>query len=92
MFELAVLEQAKGVLMFRYGIGSFEALAVLERWSHETGETLANLSRAITHGICQGHSNPTPDNEFLVRWLEQQFRQPLSTDIAHAPEEVTQHA
>lgn len=91
MFELAIIEQAKGVLMLRYGIGSFEALAVLERWSHQTGETLADISRAITHGICQGHSNPTADNAYLVRWLEQQFRLPLVEETVSMPQEVSQH-
>lgn len=92
MYELAVIEQAKGVLMLRYAIGSFEALAVLERWSHLSGETLADLSRAITHGICQGHNGHTADNAILVRWLEQEFRQPLPDGLVQTPEEVTQHA
>jgi hypothetical protein len=75
MFELAVVEQAKGVLMLRYGIGSYEALAVLERWSHETGASLSDLSRAVTHGICQGHTGSNPDTVFLIRWLERRFRE-----------------
>lgn len=77
MYELAIVEQAKGVLMLRYGIGSYEALAVLERWSHQTGASLADLSRAITHGICQGHRTPGTDGVFLVRWLESRFRESL---------------
>lgn len=83
MLERAVIEQAKGVLMLRFGIGSFEALAVLERWSHESGSSVADVSRAITHGICQGHAGPTGEQAFLVRWLEQQFRNGLPEASAY---------
>lgn len=82
MFELAVVEQAKGVLMLRYGIGSYEALAVLERWSLECGDSLAGVARAITHGICQGHSGS--DDGALVRWLEQRFREDLPEPSSYA--------
>lgn len=79
MSEPAVVEQAKGVLMLRFGIGSYEALAVLERWSHETGEPLPAVARAITHGICQGHDGAGDGS--LVRWLEQRFREDLPTSL-----------
>lgn len=74
MPELAVVEQAKGVLMLRYGIGSYEALAVLGRWSQESGVSIGDLSRAITHGVCQGHPGTAPGETGLVRWLEQRLR------------------
>jgi hypothetical protein len=74
MPELAVVEQAKGVLMLRYGIGSYEALAVLGRWSQESGFPLSDVARAITHGVCQGHSSSAPHEQGLVRWLEQRLR------------------
>jgi ANTAR domain len=74
MSEPAVVEQAKGVLMLRYGIGSYEALAVLGRWSQESGFSLVDVARAITHGVCQGHSGRTPYERGLVRWLEQRLR------------------
>jgi hypothetical protein len=73
MPETAVIEQAKGVLMLRYGIGSYEALAVLGRWSQESGFSLSDVARAITHGVCQGRSG-TPYEAGLVRWLEQRLR------------------
>lgn len=76
MHEMAVVEQAKGVLMLRYGIGSYEALAVLGRWSQQSGFTIPDLARAITHGVCQGHS--TGEETALVRWLEQRLRDDLT--------------
>lgn len=74
MPELAVVEQAKGVLMLRYGIGSYEALAVLGRWAQESGFSIPDVARAITHGVCQGHSGSAPYETGLVRWLEQRLR------------------
>lgn len=74
MPEPAVVEQAKGVLMLRYGIGSYEALAVLGRWAQESGFSIPDVARAITHGVCQGHSGSAPYETGLVRWLEQRLR------------------
>jgi hypothetical protein len=82
MFEMAVIEQAKGVLMLRYGIGSYEALAVLGRWSQESGASLGDLSRAITHGVCQGHRGTATASTALVRWLEQRLREDLTETVA----------
>ncbi len=84
MFELAVVEQAKGALMLHYGIGSYEALAVLEHWSHESGESLPGLARALTHGVCQGHCHGH-EEEPLVRWLEKRLQEslPISSDLGH---------
>lgn len=81
MFELAVVEQAKGALMLRYGIGSYEALGVLERWSRDSGESAAALARAITHGICQGRGDAGSADASLLRWVEQRFRQDLPTTV-----------
>lgn len=90
MFELAVIEQAKGVLMLRYGIGSYEALAVLGHWSQESGVALVDLARALTHGVCQGHSGPDQTQEAVVRWLEQRLREDLSAQPVQQ-EAVTLH-
>lgn len=74
MPDPAVVEQAKGVLMLRYGIGSFEALGVLGHWSLESGFSLTDVASAITHGVCQGHGGHTTQERGLVRWLEQRLR------------------
>jgi ANTAR domain len=68
-----VVEQAKGVLMLRYGIGSYESLATLAQWSHDTHLTLPELSRALVKGICQGHAGPR--DRGVVRWLEHRLRE-----------------
>jgi hypothetical protein len=70
--ERALLEQAKGVLMLRYGIGSFEALAVLAEWSREAGVELLDLARGLVRGVCQGRVEP--DDEGTVTWLHHRLR------------------
>lgn len=68
-----VVEQAKGVLMLRYGIGSYESLATLAQWSHDAHLSLPELSRALVKGICQGHAGPR--DRGVVRWLEHRLRE-----------------
>lgn len=68
-----VVEQAKGVLMLRYGIGSYESLATLAQWSHDAHLSLPEISRALVKGICQGHSGPSERG--VVRWLEHRLRE-----------------
>lgn len=80
MRSVAVVEQAKGVLMLRYGIGSFEALGVLQRWSSETGHSVVQVSQAITHVLCQGHRRAWDEDPSFIRWLEQRFREGLPVD------------
>lgn len=72
--EVAVVEQAKGVLMLRYGLGSYEALAVLVSWSREADVGLGPLCRALVHGVCQGRRHASRESSWLVRWLEQRMR------------------
>ncbi len=69
-----VVEQAKGVLMFRYGVSSYEALAVLGRWAAESGYSLSIVARAITLGVCQGRWGTGRPDAGLVRWLENRLR------------------
>ena len=79
----AVVEQAKGALMLRYGIGSRESLAVLERWALESGTPLDEVADALVSGICLGRV--TAGTEVSVRWLEQRLRGDNS-DVRGAPE------
>lgn len=72
--ESAVVEQAKGVLMLRYGVGSYEAFAVLVRWSHEAGVVLQESARALMEGVCKGRVAAAHVDPWLVRWLEQRLR------------------
>ena len=75
-----LVEQAKGVLMLRYGHGSHESLATLTQWSHEAGVTLQALCRAMVSGICQGRVGP--EDRHVVRWLEQRLRGELPGPVA----------
>jgi hypothetical protein len=69
----ALVEQAKGVLIFRYSINADTALSILELWADQAGVELPVLALALVHDICQGgdagHSDPA-----LVRWLEDRLR------------------
>ena len=77
--ELAVVEQAKGVLMLRYGVGSYESLAAMARWAHEAQATLHEVAHALVKGVCQGRV--TAESQGMVRWLEQRLR----GEIGEAP-------
>lgn len=74
--DRALVEQAKGALMLRYGTGSRESLAVLERWALEAQVPLREVAEALVGGICLGRV--TSDNEGIVRWLEHRLRGEIS--------------
>jgi hypothetical protein len=82
--DSAVVEQAKGALMLRYGIGSRESLAVLERWALEAGAPVRDVADALVNGICLGRVAPETDG--TVRWLEQRLRGDVSDVRATAAE------
>jgi hypothetical protein len=71
-----VVEQAKGALMLRYGTGSRESLAVLDRWAQEAGAPVTEVAEALVDGICLGRV--TPETDGMVRWLEQRLRGDVS--------------
>lgn len=77
--DAAVLEQAKGALMLRYGISSYLAFAALLRWAHEADTTLDTIARTLVHDICQGEQTE-PGGPSLARWLEDQLRHNLPED------------
>lgn len=77
MREDMIVEQAKGVLILRYGVSSYEALAILGRWSAESGYSLGLIARALTLGVCQGRWGNNPGEVGLVRWLESRLREGL---------------
>ena len=70
----ALLEQAKGVLIFRYSIDADTAQGVLELWAEESRTDLMALAVALVHDICQGSAPPHSDAG-LIRWLEGKLRQ-----------------
>lgn len=81
--QQAVVEQAKGALMLRYGIGSRESLSVLERWALEAGMPPHDIADALVNGICLGRV--TAETEVSVRWLQQRLRGDIS-DVRGGPE------
>lgn len=78
-----IVEQARGVLMLRYGVGSYVALATLARWAREAEVDINEISRVLVHGVCQGRIGPHGQDRGLVRWLEHQLR----TEISDRPQE-----
>lgn len=69
----AVVEQAKGVLIFRYSIDGETAYSLLELWAAEYGVTADAVARTVVHEICQGRRSDASDSG-LVRWLEDRLR------------------
>ncbi len=67
-----VVEQAKGALMLRYGISSYEALTILTGWARDAEVGLQRVARLLMTGICQGEVSD--EDALLVRWLEHRLR------------------
>lgn len=70
----ALIEQAKGAVMMRYGIDSHQAFAVMLRWSRVTGTTVPVIAHTLLHGVCEGNPETELRQRSLVRWLEDQLR------------------
>jgi hypothetical protein len=69
----ALVEQAKGVLIFRYAVSADAAFSLLELWAAETNVAIDAVARAVVHDICQG-DRTGPSDPHLVRWLEDRLR------------------
>jgi hypothetical protein len=78
-----VVEQAKGVIMLRYGVSSYESLAALARWGREAHVPLPELAHALVKGVCQGRV--MPESRGLVRWLEHRLRADIGEPAAPLP-------
>ena len=70
----AVIEQAKGALMLHYRINSYQAFAVLVRWSRVTQLPVRTIAHTLVHGICEGNPQTEVRHQPLIRWLEDQLR------------------
>ena len=64
-----VVNQAKGAVMLRYGVGSPVALAVLVRWSRGVGSSLERSAQTLVSDL-RGVSSSGPDAAALARWLD----------------------
>ncbi len=73
MASRAVIEQAKGILMLRYGCDADAAFSGLASWSQARNVKLRVVADALVLAISTGKPGPDTDPD-LVRWLEQRLR------------------
>ena len=73
----ALVEQAKGVLMFCRGLSAQDAGQVLLEWSRDRGVPATTVARVLVHDISQGVGSKRSDatHQELIRWLEARLRQ-----------------
>lgn len=69
----ATVEQAKGVLIFRYGFEAGTALALMRQWSDDSGTPLEDVAAALVHEVGQGEDAGETSGP-LVQWLHEQLR------------------
>src|SRR3990170_5318728 len=67
----AVIEQAKGALILRYGVDDDSAFAVLRRWSQDSNIKLHTIADVLVNTVCRDDPQPPQDSE-LADWLTQQ--------------------
>ncbi len=77
----AVIEQAKGILMLRYGCNADAAFTGLVSWSQTRNVKLRVVADALVLTISTGEPSPDMDAD-LVRWLEQRLREGLPVAAA----------
>jgi hypothetical protein len=73
----AELEQAKGVLIFRYAVDADAAGRLLCLWSAGAGVPVHEVAHALVHDICHGDESEA-SNPLLVRWLEDRLRREIA--------------
>jgi hypothetical protein len=71
----ALVEQAKGALMLRYGMDHFHAFALIVRWSRLTHTPVHSLAETLVHGLGEANAHTDARHRPLIRWLEGQLRQ-----------------
>ncbi|HET7328170.1 MAG TPA: ANTAR domain-containing protein [Nocardioidaceae bacterium] len=76
MASREVIEQAKGVLILRYGLHPERAFAVLVRWSQNSNVKLHTVAETLVHAVCRDDRDSGYD-EALVRQLEEQMASTL---------------
>jgi hypothetical protein len=78
----AVIEQAKGALILRYGLDDDSAFAVLKRWSQDSNIKLHTIADVLVNTVCRDDPQPRQDSE-LADWLGQQVLGLPSQGDAH---------
>lgn len=59
--EQVILERAKGAVMFRHGVNSHIAFAMLAHWSRTADVPIATLARALVDGTLDSDTLLDPD-------------------------------
>lgn len=70
----ATIERAKGALMRRYGMDTFQAFSLMVRWSRLTHTPVHTLARTLVQGIEEANPQPERRHRPLIRWLESRLR------------------
>jgi len=81
----AVIEQAKGALILRYGLDDAAAFAVLSRWSQNSNVKLHTIADTLINVVCRRTPDRPGDRE-LAAWLEAQVHEPVSA-LEHPPQQ-----
>lgn len=64
-----VVNQAKGAVMMRYGVGSPIALALLARWARKSGSNIEGSAETLVRDL-RGSSSNGRDSAALARWID----------------------
>ena len=76
-----IVDQAAGVLVFRYSIAADAAYDLLQRWASDAEVGVEAVARALVLDICQGAAGTGSDPR-LVRWLEERLRHEVTVTSA----------
>jgi hypothetical protein len=85
MDSRAVIDQAKGALMLRYGLDASAAFELLRRWSQTSNTKVRTIADTLVNVVCQDGAG-APRNPALAKWLNEQVRRPIcDTDTRSVP-------
>ena len=68
------VERAKGALMRRYGLQTFQAFSLMVRWSRLTRTPIHTLARTLVQRVDEADPQSPRRHRLLIRWLEDQLR------------------
>lgn len=79
MATRAVIEQAKGVLMQRYGVTADTAFAILVRWSRTANVKLHTVAEVLLAVAAEAETQTEKCQ--LARWLTEQLQSPIAREL-----------
>jgi Trp operon repressor len=80
LLSRVAIEQAKGILIARYGISPDRAFDVLVRWSQDRNIKLRIIAESLVATIQRG-SPALPADPSLDSWLHEQIARPASDHL-----------